>query len=254
MVVALAVGANAQSFEAGIAFAGGIYSGDLSPKVLPRYFNFIEPMGGLVMRYRNNGVLGVRAGLTYGSLSGDDAESAYPDRKLSFETTMLEGSVVGEWHVIPDNIVGEPVLNPYFFLGIAVFHFSPETRYNSGVIALHPVGTEGQGLNGYEKPYSLTQLAIPFGAGLRLKAGLRSYVSLEICARKTFTDYLDDVTGEYLDYLRILAEKGDLAAELSRPTADPNNPTAQPNIYRRGGDRFDGYGTISLSYTYKLSR
>jgi hypothetical protein len=79
---------SAQQFEAGISFAGVVYSGDLSPKVLPRYLNFVNPMGGLVMRYRNDGVLGVRASLNYGKLTGDDARSAYPDRKLSFQTSL----------------------------------------------------------------------------------------------------------------------------------------------------------------------
>lgn len=246
---------NAQDFEAGISFSGAIYSGDLSPKVLPRYFRFIEPMGGLVMRYRNRGVLGLRASLNYGNLSGNDAKSAYPDRKLSFETNLLELSVVGEWFMIPDNFIGEaPTITPYLFLGVTAYHFDPETQFESGFVALQPVGTEGQGLDGYDRPYSRTQIAIPFGAGLRYNVTRRAALSLEVSARKLFTDYLDDVTGEYLNYVRIYEEKGELAARLSRPNVNPDNMGNASNIYRRGGDRFDGYGMISLSYTYRLSR
>jgi opacity protein-like surface antigen len=246
---------NAQQFEAGISFAGAVYSGDLSPKVLPRYTRFIKPMGGLVMRYRNDGVLGVRASLNYGKLSGDDTRSAHPGRKLSFQTNLLELAVVGEWYLVPDYRIGdEGRLTPYIFLGIAGFHFDPEVIYESGIMALQPVGTEGQGMDGYPRPYRRTQLAIPLGAGLRFKASERGVLGLELSFRKLFTDYLDDVSGEYLNYLKIYEEKGEVAASLSRPGYDPINPSNSSNIYRRGGDKNDSYGSIALTYTYRLSR
>jgi opacity protein-like surface antigen len=246
---------SAQQFEAGISFAGVVYSGDLSPKVLPRYLNFVNPMGGLVMRYRNDGVLGVRASLNYGKLTGDDTRSAYPDRKLSFQTSLIEFALVGEWYLVPDYRIGdEGRLTPYVFGGIAGFHFDPEVVYESGIMALQPLGTEGQGMDGYPRPYSRTQVAIPIGFGLRFKASERGTLCLELSFRKLFTDYLDDVSGEYLNYLKIYEEKGELAASLSRPGYDPINPSNSTNIYRRGGERNDSYGSLALSYTYRLSR
>ena len=245
----------AQDFEGGIYFGGIVYSGDLSPKILPRYTRFVEPAGGVVFRYRGRGVLGLRGSLTYGNLSGDDARSAYPDRKLSFQTNLLEAAVVGEWYLIPDNFLGDsPLITPYLFGGVAVFHFDPEAQYESGYLALQPIGTEGQGLKDFERPYSRTQVAIPVGAGLRLILSKRGSLSLELSARKLFTDYLDDVTGVTLDYNQIYEEKGELAARLSRPNISPEEAEYISNLYRRGGDWFDAYLSLGVSYTYRLSR
>ncbi|MCB9296101.1 MAG: hypothetical protein H6559_23715 [Lewinellaceae bacterium] len=255
VLLAGAVLVQAQDFEGGIYFGATMYSGDLSPKILPRYTRFAEPAGGIVLRYRDRGVLGLRGSLTYGNLRGDDARSAYPQRKLAFQTKLLEAAVVGEWYLIPDNFLGDsPLITPYLFMGVGVFHFNPEAQYESGYVELQPLGTEGQGLKNYERPYSRTQVAIPFGAGLRLLLGKRGFLSLEASARKIFTDYLDDVTGAVLDYNRIYEEKGEMAARLSRPDITPEEAAYISNLYRRGGDWFDAYGSIGVSYTYRLSR
>ena len=254
-LLAWAVLVQAQDFEGGIYFGGAFYSGDLSPKVLPRYTRFIEPSGGIVFRYRDRGVLGLRGSLTYGNLRGNDADGAYPQRKLAFQTNLIEANVVGEWYLIPDNFMGDPpLITPYFFAGVSVFHFDPEAQFESGFVALQPLGTEGQGLKDYDRPYNRTQLAIPVGAGLRLLLGERGALSLEICARKLFTDYLDDVTGAVLDYNKIYEEKGELAARLSRPDLDPEEAAYISNLYRRGGDRYDSFGSFGVSYTFRLSR
>ncbi|MCO6477181.1 MAG: hypothetical protein J5I94_11200 [Phaeodactylibacter sp.] len=245
----------AQSLEGGIYFGALVYSGDLSPKILPRYTRFAEPAGGIVFRYRNEGVLGIRGSLTYGNLRGDDTRSAYPGRQLAFQTNLLEAAVVGEWYLIPDNFPGEsPRITPYFFGGVAVFHFDPEAQFEAGYVALQPLGTEGQGLADYERPYNRTQVAIPVGAGLRLLLGQRGALNMELSARKLFTDYLDDVSGAVVDFKEIYEEKGELTATLSRPDFTPDEVNYINNLYRRGGDRFDAYLSLGLSYTYRLSQ
>ncbi len=245
----------AQDFEGGIYFGALVYSGDLSPKILPRYTRFVEPAGGIVFRYRNRGVLGIRGSLTYGNLRGDDARSAYPTRELAFQTNLLEAAVVGEWYLIPDNFLGDsPLLTPYLFGGVAVFHFDPEAQFESGYVALQPLGTEGQGLSDYEPAYNRTQVAIPVGAGLRLLLGKRGTLSMELSVRKLFTDHLDDVSGAVVDYREIYEEKGELTARLSRPDFSPEEVNYINNLYRRGGDWFDSYLSLGISYTYRLSR
>ena len=254
-LLAWAMLVQAQDFEGGIGFGGLVYGGDLSPKILSRYSRFVEPAGSVVFRYRNRGVLGIRGSIMYGNLTGDDARSAYPSRKLSFQTSLLEAALVGEWYLIPDNFLGDsPLITPYLFGGVAVFHFDPEAQYESGYLALQPIGTEGQGLKDFERPYSRTQVAIPVGAGLRLILSKRGSLSLELSARKLFTDYLDDVTGVTLDYNQIYEEKGELAARLSRPNISPEEAEYISNLYRRGGDWFDAYLSLGVSYTYRLSR
>ena len=46
-------------------------------------------------------------------------------------------------------------------------------------------------------PYSLWQIAVPFGVGMRFRLSYMWDLKLEAGLRKTFTDYLDDVSGNY---------------------------------------------------------
>ena len=47
----------------------------------------------------------------------------------------------------------------------------------------------------------LTQIAIPFGIGVKMNVSKKVGLGLEWGPRKTFTDYLDDVSGTYPDPL-----------------------------------------------------
>ena len=60
-------------------------------------------------------------------------------------------------------------LTPYVFAGIALYHFNPYTTDTSGTkYFLKPLSTEGEGFVQGKNNYNLTQLAIPFGAGVKL--------------------------------------------------------------------------------------
>ncbi len=84
-------------------------------------------------------------------------------------------------------------------------------------VYLKPLSTEGEGLPGYpdRKPYSLTQLAIPFGGGVKFAITNDWHIGLEVGLRKLFTDYLDDVSSTYADPNDLLTAKGQLAVDLS---------------------------------------
>jgi hypothetical protein len=84
------------------------------------------------------------------------------------------------------------------------------------------LATEGQktSQNPTQKPYKLVQPSVPFGIGFKLN--LAKYIGLgfEWGPRKTFTDYIDDVSGKYVDPLVLAAEKGPLAGILSNRSVD----------------------------------
>ncbi|HNU86942.1 MAG TPA: hypothetical protein PKJ94_01540, partial [Ferruginibacter sp.] len=120
----------------------------------------------------------------------------------------------------------EPRLRPYVLGGIGVFHFNPQGSLtdaagNKSWYYLHPLRLEGQGMPEYpySKPYKLTQMNIPFGAGLKYFASDRINVSMELLYRKTFTDYIDDVSQRYIDpsfYSKYLTtQEATLAYKLS---------------------------------------
>ena len=59
------------------------------------------------------------------------------------------------------------------------------------------------------------QVVIPAGVGIRYKLDRHWDLSFEIGWRKTFTDYLDDVSGSYADKDKLKAAGGQEAAILS---------------------------------------
>ena len=75
--------------------------------------------------------------------------------------------------------------------------------------------------------------------------------------RKTFTNYLDDVGGKYVDPTKLAEYKGSLAAILSNRT----DPTKYPNAYtdnigklRGNPDHTDWYFYYGLVLSFKLKQ
>jgi hypothetical protein len=132
------------------------------------------------------------------------------ERNLDFKSDILEA--YGAIEIFPlmlfnsnSDVEYEPKLRPYFFAGVGVFHFNPMgSLTQNGVTtwyALQPLHTEGEGFAEYpdRKQYSLTQANIPMGGGLKYFVSDRMNISLEVLYRKTFTDYIDDVSTTYID-------------------------------------------------------
>ena len=97
-------------------------------------------------------------------------------------------------------------LKPYGFIGLGVFHFDPMgsiTAPNGTQTWYQPAATAHRrpGMAEYpgRKEYKLTQLNIPLGGGLKYSVSERINVGVELLYRKTFTDYIDDVSTNYID-------------------------------------------------------
>jgi hypothetical protein len=120
-----------------------------------------------------------------------------------------------------------PWITPYVFVGVAVYHFNPYAYDTTGKkVYLQPLSTEGEGLPQYpgRKEYALTQLAIPFGGGIKFRITDRVVLAYEIGMRKLFTDYLDDVSNTYVSETVLLAAKG--PKQWKWPTAATSSKTA----------------------------
>ena len=97
---------------------------------------------------------------------------------------------------------------------------------------MKPLSTEGQGLTQYpeQKSYPLTQLAIPFGVGARIAVSDDIIVGIEFSQRKSFTDYIDDVSSHYVNRETLLMARGPKAVELSYRSGEiPGGPSAYPS-------------------------
>jgi hypothetical protein len=115
------------------------------------------------------------------------------------------------------------------------------------------------------------QIAIPFGLGVRYKIDRYWDLSLEVGWRKTFTDYLDDVSTSYASKANILAGGGEnptAAALLSDRSAGSGfntlpDPSGTPYDIVRGYGRDgqqrgevsddDWYITTGLTINYILT-
>lgn len=239
-----------QFAELGITGGTSLYSGDLSPEEFGVYFQELNPAYGLFGRFNISKPFSLRVGITQGELTGDDSrvQDREGARGLSFRTAITDIALTGEYNFLRIGDENSIQIAPYITGGIAVYYFNPETELDGEFIDLQPLGTEGQGIPGYADPYRLAQAAIPVGGGLKFIFSNRITVGFEFVGRKLFTDYLDDVSGNELNYLDILEGNGELAARLSNPLIE--NPDDADVVYRRGGRFSDWYyfGMVTLSF------
>ena len=245
---------SAQTFDIGAFTGGAFYSGDLNKNKLDNYLQFLHSANGAFVRW-NQGLVSFKLGFNITKLSGDDLVGPYPDRQLHFRTNLFELALTTQINLLRWEPSKYTAIEPYIFGGLAMYQFDPEAKYNGTWIRLQPLGTEGQGLVGFESPYELTQLAIPYGAGVKFELSRKISLSFEFGARKLFTDYLDDIGGTAISYEALSRGNGPVAAELSFPFVDPAKAEGGSPL-RRGNKKSDGYfiGGVSLVYTFDWSK
>ncbi len=229
------------------SIGGGInamnYFGDITPQSSFTSFDvkFTRMNFGLyVQRRLYPGVTG-RVAFSYGRIKGSDEESVKPGgnnwdrnqyryiRNLSFRNDIFELSGVGLFDLVKNRGVfyqRPKRIIPYLLAGVAVFYQNPKAiapqqdqlgnqLAEAGEwVNLQPLGTEGQGYDGYARynvqvndtvnwgggnRYSKIQIAFPLGFGLRYKLSSRWDISFEVAYRFLLTDYLDDVSKSYVD-------------------------------------------------------
>lgn len=161
--------------------------------------------------------LGFRVAFNHGKLEGADSlvnekggdESYRKARNLHFRSPMTE--VFAAMELYPtvfleqyDGLAGK--FRPYGLLGVGIFKFNPQTQYYSpnGTtrwVDLKPLRTEGEGMSEYpnKKEYKSTSLEIPMGVGFKYYVTDNMYLGMELLHRKTFTDYIDDVSTDYIN-------------------------------------------------------
>lgn len=191
-----------QRHEIGLFLGTSYYNGDLNPSVP---FLLPNPAGGIAYRYMINPRWNFKFNAYWGQLEGDDQynpDKGLRDRNLYFKTNILEFAGIMEFNFmrfVPGS--DNERFAPYIFGGLSVFRFNPRAHFNEQWFDLQPLGTEGQGTTAYpdRSPYSLVSVGIPFGIGVKYSIGANTTISFEWGMRKTFTDYIDDVSRTYAD-------------------------------------------------------
>jgi hypothetical protein len=173
---------------------------------------------GAGLQYDLNGHFSILGNASYGKIGAADSLSDKADlraRNLSFQSRIYEGNFLLEYNLF-DLSVNR--VTPYVFGGIALYHFNPYAFDKLGKKTyLKQLSTEGEGLVEYpdRKPYNLFQFSIPFGGGIKFRVSDHIVVAYEIGMRKTFTDYLDDVSTRYVDPAILLNERGPEAVAMA---------------------------------------
>jgi hypothetical protein len=204
--------------EVGIFGGTSSYYGDLQERLFPK--EGYRASGGLMYKYFVHPNVGFRFGATYASLYGADSLSEAPavkKRNLNFQTNLFEVHSAIEINMIPVDY-DEFKFSPYLFAGLALFYYNPYTiGANDQKIYLRPLSTEGQGLRQYpgRKVYSLVNVGLPLGAGMKVLIGKKVLISTEIGFRYTATDYLDDVSSSYVNMDTLFRYKGKQSVDLS---------------------------------------
>lgn len=240
-----------QNMHLDIFLGAANYQGDLQDKRIT--FSQAHFAGGIGLSYDLSSHFAVRGGIMAGKISADDKKGRNKSRNLNFRSSIVEGNVGLQYYILP---LGEYSLVPYVFASIAVYHFNPYTYDTANrKYYLKPLSTEGEGFVSGVKPYNLTQMAIPFGGGVKLNLSDNLNVGVELGFRKLFTDYLDDVSNVYVDKNLLLTNRGAKAVELAYRGGEIKNgvQTYPAQGRQRGRAKYkDWYYFTGLTLSYRL--
>lgn len=264
-------------------YTNSVYTGDV--------FKNMRFMGGMFVRYTYVPGVSFRLGVNYGSLYATDewnkekalkatyiSDDSYQRylRNLDVKTNIWETNFIVEFS--PFRLsnwefgkLTKSRFQPYLLAGAAGFFFNPRgtvVDLETGVkktVDLQPLRTEGEGFNApgktFPKGYSLFSYAAIGGIGFKFDIGKALGLGLEYQLRYTFTDYLDDVSGAYVDPLdQQVAFLGNQAkADLSNKMSNRSNEIIpgyehQPGTLRGDPSNKDMYSTVSIMFYWKIKK
>lgn len=237
-----------QRVEIGGSLGVANYLGDLAPTLV---VGETRPAIGIFGRYNISPSFALTGSILGTQLTGNDKNFSFnKERNLSFKTDMIEYSGVVEFNFFK---YGPGVLDKkftsYVFIGLSVFDFNPQAQIEGKWVDLREMTTEGQ-----SKPYGRYSVAVPFGIGLKWMASRSISIEWQLGFRKTYTDYLDDVSEVYPDLAKRLAEKGQVAAVLSDRSVELNGDQFQnkTGLQRGNPDFKDWYIVSCISIGYRI--
>ena len=251
--------AKIQSQNYGIGFVLGAsqYKGDLSDKT-EKYYENLRFAKGVSFTYKLHRTMDFSASFINTYMEAKDSEADSPDRRrrnLSFKSRLNELSLCFHFYPVSLFTKKEHKIKPFIKTGIGVFGFNPMAELDGEWIKLQPLHTEGQGmpLSGVNS-YSLIDISYPFGFGIDYNPLPYLKIRAEISPRKTYTDYLDDVSADYYDLNKIRIYSSDLAARMAYRETNWNfdNVPDVEGIQRGNPQNNDWYIIHQVSIYYMI--
>ncbi len=206
-----------------------------------------KPTINIGLQYFVTSRVSLRAEITWFQLKGDDSQSEDSDRlrrNLSFSANNFELSATGAISLFPNGLrfYQRAVFNTYAFAGIGLLYSNPKAELDGKTYALQPLETEGIS-------YSRYQPVIPFGLGARVMLGPFFNLAFEGSFRKTFTDYLDDVSTVHPDKS---GWTDPIRVALSDRAPEAGFSPYEPGSKRGGADVNDSYLLLTLKLEYYI--
>jgi len=273
---------NKTSYTIGVGTT--LYFGDLGGANYigrPLFFDLerslIRPVVTLGYHHQISRRFGYQIQGSYTAIAGDDKLIQPHDvfapewfrwyRNLNFQSKLWEISFQAEFYLTkyePGSLMFR--VGPYVLAGVGMYHFNPKGLTNDGsLIELRPLHTEGQGFTGSDnKEYSLYQPCVPIGAGIRYNLTSDFTIGFEYADRKTFTDYIDDVSTNYVaqaDFTNYFSDgaTANLAYDMSVQSEqlDPSGVYATvtaPTQQRGDPSDLDHYIFAQFNFCYTISQ
>ena len=235
----------AQRAEIGLHAGVSNYFGDLAPSVR---FNESHPAAGLYARLNLNHTWAMRLEFNRFRVSGNDANFSFNKvRNLSFQTDINEVAYIFEFnylkygpHVLHENFTS------YVYLGLAGFSFDPKAYMDGTWFTLSDYKTENVA-------YKKLSVAVPFGIGIKYMPNKRFAIEAQLGFRKTFTDYIDDVSTVYPDINARFADGGLITAKLTDRSIEHFGTPQFKDGYQRGDPGHkDWYTSFTLGCSFRL--
>lgn len=235
------INTKAQRVDVGLGLGAANYWGDLAPSVA---LNETRGAFNVFARFNITTAWSVTAQYSYLKVGGKDKNFEFNHlRNLNFESTISELSALVEYNfanfgygVLDSKITG------YVFGGLGGFKFTPQTKYAGEVVSLRDVKTEGV-------TYGTYSVAIPFGVGVKWAFARNLSLEANYNIRKTFTDYLDDVSSSYVD----LSNNSIRTQQIADRSYEIDPTIHNKAKYKRGSDNYnDWYMTFTTTLAYRL--
>ena len=177
----LCLGQVSREHEIGAGFGAFNYTGDLVRTYNPA---FSKPAFTVFYRSNISPIVSFKTSLGFGTLAANDQrnpiDTAAVKRNTSFNLSMMELNGTFEYHFLDWHDRRQRLkFTPYLYAGGGIFVFSGNDK--------KPVD------------YSNVQITIPFGGGVKYIINPNWYLTAEFGIRKTFFDYLDNISGGKLN-------------------------------------------------------
>jgi hypothetical protein len=164
-----------QRAEVGFGIGTWNYTGDLS-----RNYNIlnVKPAGTVFYRSNLGRAISFRTSITAGKIAASDArpiDAFASNRAASFNLFLYELALATEYHFLDWRSEKRPLrFTPYVVTGLGLFGMAGQTQKSA--------------------EYSSIQPSVQLGIGFKYVLNPLWYLSLEFSTRKTFFDYLDNVS------------------------------------------------------------